>query len=552
MAFNLTAVLRLKDDGFTSRMRRMQRATEQFNRSMNQTQRSTGLFNNATNRMRSAIGGVSSAIKRVNFDLNQLGNGLRNISAETSGIRRLTVSFTGLAAAIGGAVGAQKLFNATVGEAAKYERSQGLITAMMGDANKAKKFMEEINKMAINSPLLNSQDMMAAASAFLPITKDINRLKKLYDLSERLYVLNDKEGMEGASYALREFLLGKDAQSLSDRFNLNRKVLNELKNLSFDKAVAGLDKLLNKMGITRQTINQIGNDTLAKWNQIKERMQVMFRQMGEPSLKVLNNFMTNLINRFDSGDLTRFANFGARIIQNILTGLTNGVTRIYNWFDTITKSPEFQKRTTLWGKVQFIIGDLYQKFLEWLKDRGAKQIASATSDLIIALSSALQQSAGPLTAAALTVGAKIGSAIAQGIMNAIASNPVAKMFFGGAGTVAGIAKHYYDKFFGGKKSKKRSGSTSRNYRLFKERQLVRGYAGGINYVPYDGMPAILHRGEKVLPRGEADEYRRNKGRAGGVTINIANMQVRQESDIQKIAYELAKLIERKGASMANV
>ncbi|KPD00606.1 hypothetical protein LR69_01258 [Geobacillus sp. BCO2] len=72
---------------------------------------------------------------------------------------------------------------------------------MMGNPSKAKKFMEEINKMAINSPLLNSQDMMSAASAFLPMTKDLNRLKKLYDLTERLYVLNDKEGTEGASFA---------------------------------------------------------------------------------------------------------------------------------------------------------------------------------------------------------------------------------------------------------------------------------------------------------------------------------------------------------------
>jgi hypothetical protein len=62
------------------------------------------------------------------------------------------------------------------------------------------------------------------------------------------------------------------------------------------------------------------------------------------------------------------------------------------------------------------------------------------------------------------------------------------------------------------------------------------------------MPAILHRGEKVLPRGEADQYRKNKGRVGnGVTINIANMHVRNDSDIKKVAYELAKLIEKEGA-----
>jgi hypothetical protein len=546
MAFNLTAVLRLKDDGFTSKMRRMQRATEQMKRVTEQTRRVTDSLANSQARL-------ATQSQRAGFSIKRLGSEMK---VAKSGISGLIGAFTGLATAIGGAYAAQKLFNATVGEAAKYERSQGLITAMMGNPAKAKKFMEEINKMAINSPLLNSQDMMQAASAFLPMTKDLNRLKKLYDLSERLYVLNDREGMEGASFALREFLMGRDATSLVERFNLNRKVLNDLKNLSFDKAVAGLDQLLNKMGITRQTINQIGNDTLAKWNQIKERMQSMLRSMGEPSLKVLNNFLTNLINKLDSGDMTRFANVGARIIQNILTGMTNTVTRIYDWFSNISKSPEFQQRTTLWGKVQFIIGNLYDKFLEWLKNDGAKQIASATSDLITALSSALQQNTGPITTAALTVGAKVGSAFAQGIMNAISSNPIVQWVINGgsvAGAVYPTVKKFYDKisksFSGGKKSKKRSASTSRR---FYNPRLIKGYNGGINYVPYDGMIARLHRGEMVLPRGEAQEYRKGKSKGINVTITGNAFHVRQESDIQKIAYELAKLLERKGASMANV
>lgn len=538
MAFNLTAVLRLKDDGFTSKMRRMQRATEQMKRVTEQTRRATDSLANSQAR-------IATQSQRAGFSMRRLGDGLKSARAGISG---LTGAFTGLAAAIGGAYAAQKLFNATVGEAARYERSQGLITAMMGDANKAKKFMEEINKMAINSPLLNSQDMMAAASAFLPMTKDINRLKKLYDLSERLFVLNSGEGMEGASFALREFLMGKDATSLAERFNLNRKVLNQLKGLSFDKAVAGLDKLLDKMGVTRQTINTIGNDTLAKWNQIKERMQVTFRQMGEPSLKVLNNFMTNLMNRLDSGDLTRFANFGARIIQNILTGLTNGVTRIYDWFTTISNSPEFQQRTTLWGKVQFMIGDVYQRFLGWLNNGGTKRIELMTSTLIGALSSSIERNAGPLVKAALTVGTKIGSAIGQGIADAVSKNAFARAVLGGAGVVMGPAQKFAEKvvgrFFGGdKNSKNRSASGMR---------AVKGYAGGLNYVPYDRYPAFLHRGEMVLPRGEADEYR--KGRASGVSVTISGntFHVRQDSDIQKIAYELAKLLERKGASMANV
>lgn len=41
---------------------------------------------------------------------------------------------------------------------------------------------------------------------------------------------------------------------------------------------------------------------------------------------------------------------------------------------------------------------------------------------------------------------------------------------------------------------------------------VKGYANGLEYVPYDGFPAILHKGERVLTKTEAERY--NKGTTG--------------------------------------
>jgi hypothetical protein len=506
LAFDLRAVLRL-DDKFSNPMRRAQRATE---------------------RMNNALKSTSNSIARI-------GSGMGSVSGAVS---RLSTSFVGLAAAIGGAVAAHKAFNATIGEAARYERSQGLITAMMGDVNKAKQFMSEIEKMAINSPLLNSQDMMSAASAFLPMTKDINRLKKLYDLSERLFVLNDKEGMEGASFALREFLMGKDTQSLVERFNLNRKVLNDLKNLSFDKAVAGLDELLNKMGITRKTIDTIGNDTLAKWNQIKERMAVAFRQMGMPSLEVLNNFLTNLLNRLDSGDLTRFANIGANIIKQIITGMTNTATSLYNWFSSLTNSEEFKRRTTIFGKVQFVIEDIYQRFLNWLDSGGRDKITATVSSLIQILTAAIEASMGAIVPVAVKVGSAIGKGVVQGFRESLTDSTLLQLI-SSPQDAARVAKRKAIEW-GAKKI----------WNLIKGDGGGKKHNGGLNYVPYNGYQASLHRGEMVLTRGEAQEYR--KGRASGVNVTISgnSFHVRQESDIQKIAYELAKLIEREGALMA--
>lgn len=64
-------------------------------------------------------------------------------------------------------------------------------------------------------------------------------------------------------------------------------------------------------------------------------------------------------------------------------------------------------------------------------------------------------------------------------------------------------------------------------------------AFGLNYVPYDNYPALLHQGERVQT---AEEARRA---SGGVTVKVSgnNFSVRNDSDIQAIAVCLADEIE---------
>ena len=44
-------------------------------------------------------------------------------------------------------------------------------------------------------------------------------------------------------------------------------------------------------------------------------------------------------------------------------------------------------------------------------------------------------------------------------------------------------------------------------------------AGGLDYVPYNGYTADLHRGEMVLTADEADAYRRGNSGGGSFTVN---------------------------------
>ena len=65
-------------------------------------------------------------------------------------------------------------------------------------------------------------------------------------------------------------------------------------------------------------------------------------------------------------------------------------------------------------------------------------------------------------------------------------------------------------------------------------------AMGIDYVPYDNFPALLHEGEKVLTAGEA---RQEKTGVGSIQIVINGMTVREDADIDRVAQALLNKLE---------
>ncbi len=70
----------------------------------------------------------------------------------------------------------------------------------------------------------------------------------------------------------------------------------------------------------------------------------------------------------------------------------------------------------------------------------------------------------------------------------------------------------------------------------------RTYAAGIDYVPYDNFPALLHQGERVQTAVEA----RSERNTPTVTITGNQFTIREEADIHRVASELLTQMELAG------
>ena len=66
---------------------------------------------------------------------------------------------------------------------------------------------------------------------------------------------------------------------------------------------------------------------------------------------------------------------------------------------------------------------------------------------------------------------------------------------------------------------------------------------GMQRVPFDGYRAVLHQNEAVLPRREADQWRKGKGNSALTIAKIADtVIIREEADLDRFTEKLVRKI----------
>ena len=497
-------------------------------------------------RMKRALSGIGSGFavmgSRGMTAVKTLGGGLKSIVSTIT-------SLPALIAGAGAAFGAWKLTDAIVGGAMSKELTQMQMGALLADKGKGNDLFKMVQDKAMTS-MFSEKDFAAAATTFLPVTKDFDQLNRLMSVNERLAASNPLEGMPGASFSMREALSG-DIMSIADRFNISKKTLRESgfdSNASWQQNLEAVDKTLNKMGYTADYVSEVNDSAYAQWELFKSNGLKLFADSGEGILSKLKEPLKQLNLVLGSEKMTAFVD---RFGDFLATKFASGVDYV-------------QDMNLTWGDFERLLKGAGGIF-SGVSDSFAIMMGTFTGEKGNSPRDAFEQFAKTLEDGATAID-RFNESFSPFVDNLRAFADFGTTFFGknDDGTRdKGLLTRFADGVTGKGWGKTYDPSTQVTpWQALKETFRINGqlldglnfnpnagssgrlrgsHRAGLSYVPYDGYVAELHKGEEIVPAQAAGRNNRQ------VVINISQMQVRNESDIDAIGKAIANELRLKGA-----
>lgn len=367
--------------------------------------------------------------------------------------------------------------------AAELEQQMITMSTLLGSEKKAKEFVTWGTQEA-NIAGKSQGEMIQTMTNLSPFAKDLPIMKKYVRMTEILTAINPAEGMAGATFALKEALSG-DFVSLQERFNLPRSTINALKEgaTTSEDFYNVVEKAAESQGFTYELVKRQGKSALGLWSKMKGQMSFNLMQMGRGLLKGITPALQTASSWMDKNGPTMAAR-----AEKIGTSISDSFRLIK---DVALKAWPVVSEviTTTWG----IVGPVFSV----IKD---------------AVTTVYNMFAWAWPAISSVV--KTAWAIIKPIFEAVAW---------GLGKISSASKWIAEK----------SANLPRGTK-------PKGHAAGLSYVPYDNYPALLHRGETVLARRDADHYRT---RGAGVTQNI-NIAINGVQDPKQITREVISELTR--------
>jgi hypothetical protein len=600
MAYDLVARLKLVDQ-MSQPIRRaigsltgMRKETDAVTRSIHESNKVTNLWRDSNGKLRDEMGRFASTGNRYSGVFDKMDKSISRVRGNLGGLHS---SLLGLAGAYVTVEGGKKLFNSTIGSAARQEYSRITLGALMNNSKKTDELLGKMKQQGLDSAMFSYQDFIDSAKTYIPFTKDISQIERLTQLTERLALSNPMQGLEGASFSIRELMSG-DAQSLVERFNLPRKWVNEIKGKSGQEFIDALDKLLNRVGYTDALKQQVADESgLAKYAQVSEKISQMFTDMGVDGLNKAKPILDRIDKMLSDGRFDRFTKMGSDLISDAVSATEKAVVSFDKYLQHIQSDKSWEK-LSIGDKLIRVTEDGMNALNRWLSNGGSDTIAAAIkpvaktaigvgaavgkgildgfiayakenplSGAVIGALTAMKLRSGPLWLAAGAAGSAIGGFLVTAAAAAITAGLSLAVLkaLDDAEERAEKRKYLLDTPLGRAYNKELE--TPDDQQMYQSGSMTEykpttwektknwfssvftnpfSHYNGIDSVPYDNYPALLHKGEEVVPATKV-------GRGSG-NITIAKLAdqiiVREEADINRIALALAYEIKAARGNMA--
>lgn len=251
----------------------------------------------------SSLGQASGKITVDTTDFERSGQTVVSVSQNME--RQVTSSAATMSRAWDGvATGLGVVATAGIAAATRVQSLEARFTAVSGGVQNATRYMDQLRQMAdrTGQPFLQ---LVEGASSLLPAIRNSNgELEKTLNVAQRLALLDPAQGIEGASFAIREFLSG-EYLSLTRRFELDRSTLREITQEANGNARVAIELLsdyIDDLGLTQDAMADLGQTGAVAFQPIRDEITLALSTAFEP---MLNNFILPIARGI--GDIARAA-----------------------------------------------------------------------------------------------------------------------------------------------------------------------------------------------------------------------------------------------------
>lgn len=217
-----------------------------------------------------------------------------------AGARRASQAFAQLQRSIGTVLAAVTGFG--VASAQSVKSLEARFRLLAGSEEAATEQLDMLREMAekTGQPFLK---VVEGATALMPALRGGNaELDKTLLLTQRLAIIDPVQGVEGAAFAIREFLNG-EYLSLVRRLELDRNRLKQIRDEAQgdqSKMIAGLSAYIDEMGVTDQALYDMGQTGVQAFAVLRSEATETAADVFEP---FLNDVLIPMVQAFS--DLMR-------------------------------------------------------------------------------------------------------------------------------------------------------------------------------------------------------------------------------------------------------